>query len=188
MRGRSTAAPTLSSSRRDSLSTSLWDATSELADRQSCKVVSLAMIEDPPKRGPIGLCIHKMRLTGRVPTPGLPFVIVRGHRLSLPDTSVELDAKLLKFGALFSPHHKMLWFAARFSNNLISGALGSFDRYCRVGLIFAGAAQTMIDCKCFSVAFKLGHFDFRRLLLAFQGDAIADAETRNLQTARRQVG
>jgi hypothetical protein len=32
---------------------------------------------------------------------GLPFVIVRGHRLSLPNTSVELDVKLLKFATLF---------------------------------------------------------------------------------------
>ena len=70
-------------------------------------------------------------------------MIVRGHRLSLPDTSVELDVKLLKFGALFSQHLKMFWFAARFSNNLISGVLGSFDRYCRVGLMFAGAVQTL---------------------------------------------
>ena len=77
---------------------------------------------------------------------GLPFVIVRGHRLSLPNTSVELDVKLLKFGALFSQHLKMLWFAARSSNNLISGVLGSFDRYCRVGLIFAGVVRTMTDC------------------------------------------
>jgi hypothetical protein len=115
-------------------------------------------------------------------------VIVRGHRLSLPNISVELDVKLLKFGALFSQHLKMLWFAVRSSNNLISGVLGSFDRYCRVGLILAGAVQTMIDCKCFSVAFKLGHFDFRRLLLAFQGDAIVDAETDDFQPARRQVG
>jgi hypothetical protein len=86
---------------------------------------------------------------------GLPFVIVRGHTLSLPNTSVELDVKLLKFGALFSQHLKMLWFAARSSNNLISGVLGSFDRYCRVGLIFAGAVRTMTDCKCFSVASSL---------------------------------
>ena len=115
-------------------------------------------------------------------------MIVRGHRLGLPNTSVELDVKLLKFGALFPKHLKMLWFAARSSNNLISGVLGSFDRYCRVGLMFAGVMRTITNCKCFSVAFKLGHFDFRRLLLAFQGDAIADAETHDFQPARRQVG
>jgi hypothetical protein len=34
---------------------------------------------------------------------GLLFVIVRGHRLSLPNISVELDVKLLKFDALFFP-------------------------------------------------------------------------------------
>ena len=50
--------------------------------------------------------------------------------------------------------------------------------------MFAGVVRTMTDCKCFSVAFKLGHFDFRRLLLAFQGDAIADAETHDFQPAR----
>src|ERR1700722_8628458 len=115
---------------------------------------------------------------------GLPFVIVRGNKFSLPNTSVELDVKLLKFGALFSQHLKMLWFAVRPSNNLISCVLGSFDRYCGVGLIFAGAVRTMTDCKCFSVAFKLGHFDFRRLLLAFQGDAIAAAATHDFQPPR----
>jgi hypothetical protein len=67
---------------------------------------------------------------------GLPLVIVRGHRLGLPNTSVDLDVKLLKVAALFSQHLKMLWFAARSSNNLISGVLGSFDRYSRVGPIF----------------------------------------------------
>jgi hypothetical protein len=49
---------------------------------------------------------------------GLPFVLVRGHRLSLPNISVELDVKLVKFGALFSQHLKMLWFASRSANNL----------------------------------------------------------------------
>jgi hypothetical protein len=34
---------------------------------------------------------------------GLPFVIVRGHRPGLPNTSVELDVKLLKFGDLNRP-------------------------------------------------------------------------------------
>ena len=82
----------------------------------------------------------------------------------------------------------MLWFAARFSRNFISGVLGSFDRYCRVGLMFACVMRTMTDCECISVALKLGHLDFRRLLLAFQGDAIADAETHDFQPARRQVG
>ena len=73
-------------------------------------------------------------------------MIVRGNKFSLPNTSVELDVKLLKFGALFSQHLKMLWFAVRPSNNLISCVLGSFDRYCGVGLIFAGVARTMTDC------------------------------------------
>jgi hypothetical protein len=145
------------------LSNSLCDATSELADRAKFQG---RLVGDDRARSQARLSVSafiRCALRGAwLLHFGLPFVIVRVHRLSLPNTSVELDVKLFKFGALFSQHLKTLWFAVRSANNLRSGVLGGFDRYCRVGLIFAGAVQTMTNRKCFSVAFKLGHFDFRR--------------------------
>ena len=77
---------------------------------------------------------------------GLPFVIVRGHRPSSSEHLRRARCEAPQIRRLFSQHLKMLRFAARSSNNLRSGVLGNFDRYCRVGLIFAGVMRTMTDC------------------------------------------
>jgi hypothetical protein len=72
---------------------------------QGSKVVSLAMIECPSQ---VRLSVSAFIRCAFLLHFGLPFVIVRGHRPGLPNTSVELDMKLLKFGSLFSQHLEML--------------------------------------------------------------------------------
>ena len=134
------AAPTLSSSWRDSLSNSLCDATSELADRAQFQGRLGGDDRVPLSSGPIGLCIHKMRLTTPFPisicdragTQAWSSEHLRRARCEAPQTRRPFFPSTSKCFGL------RLWS----SNNLISGVLGSFDRYCRVGLIFAGAVRT----------------------------------------------
>jgi hypothetical protein len=131
MRGRSTAAPTLSSSWRDSLSNSLCDLTSELADRAQFQGRLGGDDRVPLSSGPIGLCIHKMRLTTPFPisicdragTQAWSSEHLRRARCEAPQTR----------RPFFPSTSKCFGLRLRSSNNLISGVLGSFDRYCRVG-------------------------------------------------------
>jgi hypothetical protein len=90
----------------------------------------------PLSSAPIGLWIHDAPHGARARSVSdCHFVIVRGHRLSLANISVELDVKLLKVGALFPSTSKMPWFAARSYNadsTVLSHRFAFLGASCRV--------------------------------------------------------